>query len=239
MSEKPKSELWIFYKVATAALVRAEAKGKVAERFCGDGLKRWEQFANELDKADLLDLAIRDAASPFPVPFRLHQRIGQYSGREIGINAAEAEELIGSYQDAADKDADQYLTMQADVLGVDLLHNDLTHKLPNPQAHHTILECPGTGGWLSYLIIRESDSQLYYWENFHISCSNWREAMLAGLIAFELDAPPNTALPISIDETVKDALDSNRYDWIVGKREGNDNRLLGGFVSKEDDVILI
>jgi hypothetical protein len=108
LADRAISKLKTFYTAAYAALLRAETAGRAAERIHCEGAKRWEQFANELTKADLLDLAIRDAAAPYPIPFGLRNSMAGFSDRELGIEPSEVEGLIAGRQGWIEQDTDGY-----------------------------------------------------------------------------------------------------------------------------------
>lgn len=234
------SPLGTFYAVAAHALVRAEHAGHVPPRFTGDGAKRWAQFANELTDADRLDLAIQDAAAAYPTPFGLRADLLGYDNGDLGLTPDAARELIEEAINTAGASPDDYLRAQAQRLGIQLTSEPALSALPAPEAHHTILELPGTAGWLTYHIARRPDSRVYLWENFVIACASWQEVMLAGLIAFELNAPPHKQLPIVRDEFLLSVLgDNKRYDWIVGARAEHAHRALGPYVREEGRVVLV
>ena len=93
--------------------------------------------------------------------------------------------------------------------------------LPTPERHERWLELPGTGGWLAYTLCQRSDSTLYFWENFAVVCGTPQEMLLAGIIAWELSAPPRTQLPIYLDaadlgQTLKAG---ETYHGVMGRRD--------------------
>ena len=92
----------------------------------------------------------------------------------------------------ADQPRDTYLREQAAALGVDLPADEAVAALPTPPRHERWLELPGTGGWLAYALSTRLDADLYFWENSVIVCGTPQEMLLAGLIAWELGAPPRT-----------------------------------------------
>lgn len=235
----PTSPHHTFYAVATFALARAECAGHVPERFTGDGAKRWDQFANELTKADLLDLAIQDSASAYPIPFGLRQTLAGYENDDLGLEPEAAHKVIREAVSTADSSQDDYLRAQAKRLAIKLISEEALSLLPVPEPHHTVLELPGTGGWLSYYIVTRPDSDVYLWENFVIACASWQEVMLAGLIAFELNAPPHKELPITQDEFLQEVLEDNRYDWIVGSRAQHAHRALEPYVREKGRIVLV
>lgn len=234
------SPLSTFYAGAAHALVRAEHAGHVPPRFTGDGAKRWAQFANELTDADRLDLAIQDAAAAYPTPFGLRADLPGYDNGDLGLMPDAARGLIEEAISTVDASADDYLRAQAQRLGIQLTSEPALSALPAPEAHHTILELPGTAGWLTYHIARRPDSRVYLWENFTIACASWQEVMLAGLIAFELNAPPHKQLPIvQEDEFLLEVLGDKRYDWIVGARAEHAHRTLETYVRDAGRVVLV
>ena len=234
------SPLGTFYTVAAHALVRTEHAGHVPPRFTGAGARRWAQFANELTEADRLDLAIRDAAAAYPTPFGLRQGLPGYENGDLGLAPEGARQLVKEAVSAAGQPPGEYLHAQAERLGLQPTPEAALAALPAPEPHHTVLELPGTGGWLAYHIASRPDSRVYLWENFAIACASWRGVILAGLIAFELNAPPHKPLPIVQDEFLLSVLgDNKRYDWIVGMRAEHAHRALEPYVREEGRVVLV
>jgi hypothetical protein len=234
------SPLQTFYQVATHALIRAELAGKVPERFSGQGPLRWRQFANELNQADLLDLAIQDASIAYPIPFGLRSELPGYQNGNIGLDLEFVDEWIQGALSLPDQPSGVYLKEQADRLEISLPSEDRLEGLPSPESHHNLMELPGTGGWLAYQVIQDRSTEIYFWENFTVAGSSWQEVMLAGLIAFELDAPPNKPLFIYQDESLRILMDENRrYDWVIGSKSHNAHRALELFVNKKDRIVLV
>jgi hypothetical protein len=236
-------EIVNFASVVTAALLRAEGVGRVPARFTGTGSQFWTAFRNELTSADLLDLAVRDAAMTMPQPFALHWLWPEAAGDDLRIIPPEqVEEWIKQAKDLADQSPDAYLRAQAHSLGIRLPWEKGLEGLPMPEAHHHILELPGSGGWLAYHIAARPGAAVYYWENFTIACGTWQEQLMAGLIAFELGAPPHRELAIVNDPTLVSVLgDEAAFDWIVGLREDNARRAdaLRSFLKPEGQVVLV
>ena len=237
------SDPMIFASVAANALVRAEVIGRVVPRFTGSGPHLWAAFRNELTLTDLLDLAVRDAAVAMPQPFALHRLWPQASVDELqAIPPDHVEGWINRAKEMAEQSTDAYLRTQAQALGITLPSEESLERLPVPQAHHHILELPGSGGWLAYHMASRPDTAVYYWENFIIACGTWQEQLLAGLIAFELGAPPRRELPIVCNPTLAQVLgDDTAFDWIIGLREENTRRAdaLRSFLKPEGQVVLI
>lgn len=237
------SDLTIFASVVTAALLRAEKAGRVSPRFTSTGPQLWAAFRNELTLTDLLDLAVRDAAMAMPQAFALHRLWPGASGDELhALSPDQVGEWIERGKGLAEQSADEYLRAQAQALDIRLLPEESLTRLPEPEAHHHILELPGSGGWLAYHVASRPDTAVYYWENFIIACGTWQEQLLAGLIAFELGAPARRELPIVRDPTLARVLnDDAAFDWIVGLQEENARRAdaLHSFLKPEGRVMLL
>ncbi len=195
-------EVDLFVQASLRALVRAEVEGRVPLRFTGEGPAVWSTFRNELTAADLAALAIQDAGAGMPVPFAPEHWWPDWP--EWGLLHLPPAEVAGWIEKAptfAEQPRDAYLRAQAGVLGVDLPSDEALAGLPLPARHERWLELPGTGGWVAYALCSRPGAELYFWDNFTIVCESPLEMLFAGLIAWGLDAPPNTELPIRLDDT--------------------------------------
>lgn len=196
-----------FCQAALRALIRAEKRDQVPARFTGDGPEVWKTFRNELTLSDLLILAIHDTAENMPIPFDPARWFDQTEGNhqvptwsEFHIQPGLVESWLSEAQQTAALSLDAYLHAQATLLNVPVPAMPILEKLPIPQRHEHCLELPGTGGWVAYALCSRSGQELYLWENFTILCNTAQEMILAGLIAWELGAPPNLELPIFLDD---------------------------------------
>lgn len=237
------TDVAIFASAVTTALVRAEKTDRMPLRFTGRGPQLWMAFCNELTQVDLLDLAVQDAAVAMPQPFALHCLWPDATGEELRtISPDQVTAWIDRGEELAEQPSDVYLRAQAQVLKIELLPDEVLERLPAPQAHHQILELPGSGGWLAYRMAARPGAAVYYWENFTIACGTWQEQLLAGLIAFELGAPSRRELPIVYDPSLAQVLnDDVAFDWIIGLREENAHRAdaLRAFLKPEGQVVLL
>jgi hypothetical protein len=189
-----------FLRASLRALVRAEANARIPARFTGMGKAVWDTFRNELTAADLVALGIQDAGVTMPVPFAPGLWWPNWPDWALlGQSPAEVERWVAKALTQADQPRDAYLRQQATALGVDLPADEAVAILPTPPRHERWLELPGTGGWLAYVLSTRMDADLYFWENFYVVCSTPQEMFLAGLIAWELGAPPRIELPIRLD----------------------------------------
>jgi hypothetical protein len=216
-----------FLKASLRAIVRAEPAGRVPSRFTGTGVAVWNTFRNELTAADLVALSIQDAGAAMPVPFDPSLWWPDWPDWAwLDRSPAEAEEWINEALVQADQPRDEYLREQAADLGLELSSEEAVAALPTPERHERWLELPGTGGWLAYALCTRPDAELYLWENFAIICGTPQEMLLAGLIAWELGAPPHTELPIRLDDP--DLTGTLRlgktYHAVVGRRELHSHR---------------
>jgi len=217
------SDLEIFGTVVTAALIRAEHAGRVAARFTGAGPQLWAAFRNELTLTDLLDLAVRDAAVLMPQAFDLGRLWPETSDADLHVLSPDhVSRYIERGKEMVAQPSDTYLRAQANALGVMLPSPEGLSSLPVPEAHHHILELPGSGGYLAYELASRPNAAVYYWENFTIACGTWQEQLMASLIAFEVGAPPRRELLVLHDPTLGKILgETTVFDWIIGLREAN------------------
>ena len=247
MSDSPRVQLnpciEVFASVAAIALVRAEVAGRLPLRFTRSGPQLWEAFRNQLGLTDLLDLVVRDAAEAMPQAFALHRLWPEASGDELrDLSPDQIGKWVDRGKGLAEQSTDDYLRAQAQALDVGPPPAESLKRLPVPEAHHHVLELPGSGGWLAYHLASRPHTAVYYWENFTIACGTWQEQLLAGLIAFELGAPSRQELPIVRDPTLARVLNGDvAFDWIVGLREENERRAdaLRSFLKPEGRVVLL
>ncbi|MBN1536874.1 MAG: hypothetical protein JW908_09100 [Anaerolineales bacterium] len=209
----------LFVRIALNALIRAEADGRVPARFSGTGPEIWRTFSNELSIANLAAITIQDTGATMPIPFAPEKwwpdwpvwTLLQIPDQDVEIWVQEA---LSNHE----QPQQSFLRQQAALLGISLPEEAVLADLDTPAAHERWLELPGTAGWVSYTFCTRQDADLYYWENFTILCDTAEEMLLAGIIAWELGAPPNTRLPILLeDQTLSSTLQAGRkYDGIVG-----------------------
>ena len=216
-----------FLKASLEAIIRAENNDRVPARFTGTGKEIWNTFCNELTITDLIALSIQDAGATMPIPFDPAQWWPDWP--EWGLfhsSLPHAEGWIDEALAQADQPRDAYLSRQAAALGIDLPADDIVAALPTPPRHERWLELPGTGGWLAYALCTRAQADLYFWENFTIICGTPQEMLMAGLIAWELGAPPRTQLPIRLDDADLSATlkSGHRYDGTLGKQSLHGHR---------------
>lgn len=220
-------EIQQFLKVCVRAILRAEAAGRVPARFSGTGKEVWDTFRNELTAADLVALSIQDAGAAMPVPFDPNLWWPEWPDWALlQQSAAEVEGWIEEALSRVEQPRDAYLREQAASMGVGLPADEAVTGLPTPARHERWLELPGTGGWLAYALCNRPGAELYYWENFAIVCGTPQEMLLAGLIAWELGAPPRTTLPIQLDDPdLTTTLRSGEtYHAVIGRRDLHGHR---------------
>ena len=214
------TEIQQFLQASLRAIIRAEVAGRVPARFTGTGKDVWDTFKNDLTAADLVTLSIQDTGATMPIPFDPGQWWANWPDWALLHQSTDdAEQWIDEALARAAQPRDAYLREQATTLGI-ALPDKAVATLPTPQRHERWLELPGTGGWLAYCLCTRSVTALYYWENFYIACGSPQEVTLAGLIAWELGAPPRTDLPIRLDDpdltvTLKGG---EAYHAVVGRR---------------------
>lgn len=220
------SEIHQFLQASLRAIVRAEAQGRLPARFMGAGVAVWETFRNELDAADLVALAIQDAGLTMPVPFDPRVWWSGWPDWALFQASEDTGRWIQEALEQADLPRDAYLREQAAFLEIGLPADAAVTALPMPASHECWLELPGTGGWLAYALCQRPDATLYFWENFVVVCGTPRETLLAGLIAWELGAPPRTKLPIRLDgpDLAVTLKAGEMYHAVVGLRKLHGHR---------------
>jgi hypothetical protein len=222
-----RADIHPFFETTTRAIIRAEVEGRVPARFTGTGRDIWATFRNELTLADLVTLCIEDAGATMPIPFNPGLWWPDWPDRtRLNLSSTDADQWIKESLAHADQPRDAYLRAQAATLGLDPPSNEAVAALPTPARHERCLELPGTAGWLAYALSTRSDGDLYFWENFHVVCGTLEEVLLAGLIAWELGAPPRAELPIRLDDPDLTATlkGGETYHNVVGRRELHGHR---------------
>lgn len=220
-----------FCQSALSALIRAELQERVPVRFTGVGQEVWNTFRNELTLADLLVLTIQDAAVNMPIPFDPQRWLPVNGGNapawsELQVSPETVETWLPEAHRQAGLPLDDYLRQQAALLNQALPAESALEKLSTPQKHERWLELPGTGGWVAYALCSRPGQEIYLWDNFTILCTTPQEMILAGLIAWELGAPPNSVLPIHIDDdNLSGVMNSGQtFHAVVGKRAEHGHR---------------
>lgn len=216
-----------FLQACLRAIVRGEAAGRLPQRFTGTGKAVWETFRNELNAADLVALCIQDAGVTMPVPFDPTQWWPEWPDWALlDQSPTDAQTWIEDALTDAEQARDAHLRKQATLLEIELPTEEGIAALTSPQSHERWLELPGTGGWIAYRLCTRPETALYLWENFQIVCGTPQEMLLAGLIAWELSAPPRTALPIRLDgpDLMATLRSGETYQAVVGRRSLHGHR---------------
>ncbi len=207
------------------ALARDEHAGRRPPRLTEDGLATWQRFRHLLGPRHFLELLAEDAAVGHSVPFEAHALLDG-----PGLESLD-DQLVGKWIEALpelDLDADSvaYIQAQARLLGIgDRMARADLHKV---QAHHKVLELPGSGGQLShYLAYRDG---IYIQDAVSIACKDNSELILAGLVAVELGAPDARAFA-GVDPELREARQDTRrtsFHYVVGRPPDK-----GGLYKKE------
>lgn len=239
------ADLELAARVLTHALVRAEMAERLPTRLSSRGGEIWKAFRNELKSNDLLSLVIRDVAVTHPIPFAVEQIMpGATSNALFQVTAQDVREWTKQALEQADLSSYDFLRTMAAMLQV--AHPRATEGLPLVQPHQQVLELPGTGGWLAYRMVAQKGAQLYFWENFSVIGSRWQEVVLAGIIGWELGAPPRYPLRVYHDPTMVGANSAptleqlqRSFDYVVGLRAHHAQLELGPFLRENGKVILL
>lgn len=205
-----------FAAATTWALAREEALGRRPRRLLEPEVATWLQFRGRMDLTDFLCLLLEEAAVTQPFAFSAAHVMGS-RGLSVGkLPSTRIEEWLAALP-AIELDADpqDYVTEQArrlelpTRLGRSELHRGL-------RAHHKVLELPGTGGQLAHYLVEEVDG-LFLQDVFTVAWSDWRDRLLAGLVAVEAgltgSAPvmPEPGLP-----ALEGDPDHPAFDYVVG-----------------------
>jgi len=217
-----------FLKVSLRAILRAEANGRIPQRFTGASQEIWRTFRNELTQADLVALAIQDAGATMPVPFDPTTWWPEWPDWALrNLPEQQVQQWVTDAQKSVHQTQEDYLRKQAAELDLVLPETEKLSALPTPQPHEKWLELPGTAGWTAYTLCIRPNADLYFWENFTILCQSPQEMLFAGLLAWELNAPPRHDLPIYLDPDLERVLRSERtYHQVVGSRNLHGHRAL-------------
>jgi hypothetical protein len=161
-----------------------------------------------------------------PIPFDPQMWWPGWPDRALSQASEDADRLVQEALERADLPRDAYVREQAAFLGIELPADAAVAALPTPASHEHWLELPGTGGWLAYTLCQRPDAAIYFWENFGVVCGTPQEMLLAGLIAWELGAPPRTELPIRLDapDLTATLKAGETYHTVVGRREPHGHR---------------
>lgn len=231
-----------FLTVAIRALVRAEVAGRVPERFTGEGPAVWEVFDNELNLGDRVALAIEDAGAVMPVPFDPRPWWPGWPEWALrNLPPAVVAPLVEAALREANQPESDYLRQQAAALDLDLPREQQLAQLPTPAAHESWLELPDTAGWVAYHLCSRPGANLYLWQNFTIVCTTPQQMLFAGLLAWELDAPPGQRLPLVKDDgALTKTLEADRtYQGVVAQRALHGHRALDFLVQNGAGVLWI
>lgn len=225
---KTTADFHTFPSVALRAILRAEHQGRLPSRFTDVGAAIWRTFRNELTQADLVALAIQDAGATMPVPFNPTTWWPEWPDWTLrNLPAQDAQQWVASAQESIQQTQEVYLRRQAAELGLVLPGAERLSALPTPRPHEKWLELPGTAGWAAYTLCQPPNAGLYFWENFTILCQSPHEMLFAGLLAWELNAPPRHDLLIYLDPDLERVLRSERtYHQVVGRRDLHGHRAL-------------
>lgn len=212
-----------YVAAALHAVAREERRGRWPQRLIEPGRGTWKAFRGRLDDRAFVQLLIEDAAVTHPHPFRRDALFEQEP-----VDAVPAD-LTRRWMDATlqlqlELSSMDYVQAQAKLLGVPFRF--ARSELPVVQAHHHVLELPGTGGQIMHHVV-STQPTLSIRDNFVIACKNREELVLAGLVATELGA--SGELPILLDPDLSTARASTRpFDFVFGVTEDK-----GGPLSKE------
>lgn len=221
-------DVQLFAKTVLRAIIRAEANSLVPERFTGTGKEIWHTFRNELTQGDQVALAIQDAGATMPVPFDPTTWWPEWPDWALrNLPEQHVQQWVTDAQESIHQTQEDYLRKQAVELDLSLPDTEKLSALPTPLPHEKWLELPGTAGWVAYTLCIRPNADLYFWENFTILCQSQQEMFFAGLLAWELNAPPRHDLSIYLDPNLERVLRSERtYHQVVGRRNLHGHRAL-------------
>lgn len=207
------------------ALAREEHAGRRPPRITEADHATWRRFRGRLGWHHFLELLLEDAAAVQGVPFDPEAMLPGPAGlEEIEDEVVErlVEEIAGLELDA---DGTEYVAAQARLLGLPdrMARSDLHRVLP----HQKILELPGTGGQLCHhLALRDG---IYLQDSATIACGDWRELVLAGLIAVDLGAPHADFARLDPElEATRETARESGFDVVVGRTPERGGRLAEG-----------
>jgi hypothetical protein len=172
------------YLAATLhALAREEHAGRRPKRLLEPGLATWQRFRGRLGPRDLAELLLEDAAVTQPQPFLASAIFGREAPLQHLPDALVEGWLASLAQEALDGPMRADIEAQAKRLG--LATRPAFAKLHKLQAHHRVLELPGTGGRLA-AYIAETQPDIPVKDVFTVACGSWQEETLAGLVSVGL-----------------------------------------------------
>lgn len=202
-----------FASTALHALAREEAAGRRSRRLLQAGQATWRQFRGRMDAVDFLELLLEDAAVTQPFGFDAPLILAGAAS----VGRLPASRVQGWIDDLAGLDlsmpAGDYILHQARQLDLEtrLARSDLQRGI---QAHHKVLELPGTGGQLSAYLAGSLDG-IYLQDVFTIGWQGWADRMLAGLVAVEHGLTGEA--PVLASAGLESVMGSDtRWDYVVG-----------------------
>lgn len=201
---------------ALHALAREEAAGRRKERLLEPELATWRQFRGRMDNRDLLALLLEDACVTQPFAFDARRLLAEHAGRMFKLTDAQLGSWLAELPSLdLDEASGDYVRSQAEQLGVTsrLARSDLHRGV---QAHHKVLELPGTGGQLSHYLASELDG-IFLQDVFTIAWAEWADRALAGFVAVENELV--RAAPIAEEaglEAIREA--GTRFDYVIGAK---------------------
>jgi hypothetical protein len=214
------------------AIARDEAAGRRMPRLTEPRLDTWTRFRGRLTSVDLISLLFEDAAVLHRIPFDVIAVGGALQPEQLPESLTdqwlEALPLLALHSSGVD-----YVLEQARLLGLPtrMARSDLHMVKP----HQKVLELPGTGGQLAHHLA-SSQLDLTLQDNFLVSCSNWQELTLAGIVALELAAPNSDfASRVDVEELKRPDhwLRQRSFDFVVGLRPDK-----GGVFRVEDQLAM-
>lgn len=205
---------------ALHALAREEARERKPLRLLEPGRPTWGQFRGRLGAKHLVELLFEDAAVTQPTAFLPPSELGAIASLPADVVAAWVDETAELTLNAP---AEDYLSEQAKRLGFST--RMARSELRRVKAHHQILELPGSGAQLAHHVASTHDD-VFLQSNFVIACRDWRDTVMAGLVAVELGM--SGPAPVSLDPDLRLARASERrFDFVLGldPDKGGDFRL--------------
>lgn len=195
------------------SIARLEHAGVRERRLTEPDLVRWDRFRRKLGFRAFVELLHEDLAGAFPVPFDL----ARWSPSPLAdLREADAEQLVQSVIRVAEASSDTATFLHDCARLLELPLGGAFSDLPKIQAHHRVLELPGSGGRIAASLCAPG-SGLALHDRVTFVADTTAERVAIGLAAVETRA--NEPRILTTEEAIDAVKRGETFDHILGLRE--------------------